>query len=124
MVANIDITPTVLEAAGITPEGASFDGRSLLDESWSRDRLLLEFFGPERETIVPPWASLRTSDYQYVEYYDGAGEVTFREYYDLAQDRWQLENLLGDGDASNDPSVTELHDRLAADRACAGSSCP
>lgn len=125
LAANIDITPTILAAAGVSPEGASFDGRSLLDESWAREHILLEFFGPEEERLVPPWASLRTHAYQYTEYYSQDGVVIFREYYDLAQDPWQLHNLYGDADPANDPpDGAELHDRLAEARACVGTTCP
>lgn len=123
MVANIDITPTVLDAAGISPEGASFDGRSLLDP-WERDRLLLEFFGPEETYTVPPWASLRTDEYQYIEYYDEGNNVIFKEYYDLVQDPWQLENLLRDADPSNDPPTKGLQQQLKLDRECDAGACP
>jgi arylsulfatase A-like enzyme len=125
IVANIDITPTLLSAAGVSPEGAVFDGRSLLDEGWSRDSLLLEFFGPEEEGIVPPWASLRGPDYQYAEYYTPDGGIIFREYYDLAADPWQLRNLYGDADPSNDPvEGPQLHDALTDARSCVGAACP
>ncbi len=63
-------------------------------------------------------------DYQYTEYYDEAGEIVFREYYDLVHDRWQLVNLLHDGRPGNDPDVGPLHDRLTADRSCVGTACP
>ena len=48
----------------------------------------------------------------------------FREYYDLVHDRWQLVNLLHDGDPGNDPDVGPLHDQLTADRSCVGGACP
>ncbi|MDQ4144861.1 MAG: sulfatase [Actinomycetota bacterium] len=125
LVANVDITPTILEAARISSEGSLLDGRSLLDPTWERDRMLLEFFGPEQTFTVPPWASLRDHDYQYIEYYDEEGEVTFKEYYDLEQDPWQLNNLLGDDDPSNDPlNAPLLHDQLSSDRSCADETCP
>ena len=125
LAANIDITPTVLDAIGITPEEATFDGNSLLDPKWQRDRLLLEFFRPEQTVTVPPWVSLRTSEYQYIEYYDDQGAVTFKEYYDLIQDPWQLENVFEDGVESNDPPHEALlHDQLTSDRSCSGEGCP
>jgi arylsulfatase A-like enzyme len=125
LVANIDVTPTVLAAAGLAPDGASFDGRSLLDEAWARESLLLEFFGPEEEHLVPPWASLRAHGYQYIEYYGTGGEVTFKEYYDLGADPWQLHNLYGDTDTGNDPPNGDaLAERLARARTCSGSECP
>jgi arylsulfatase A-like enzyme len=125
LAANVDIAPTILSAAGVMPEGATFDGRSLLDESWTRQSILLEFFGPEEERIVPPWASLRAPSYQYTEYYGDDGGIMFREYYDLARDPWQLHNLFGDDDPANDPAdAAELHDRLTRARSCAGADCP
>jgi arylsulfatase A-like enzyme len=129
-VANIDIAATVYDAAGIKPD-EPVDGRSLLDRSWTRDRMLLEYIHRE-DRAVPTWASLRTAEYQYVEYYDESlEEVTFREYYDLLADPYQLTNLLGDADTQNDPEpgrVTALSLELQRDRRCGGTSgasgCP
>jgi arylsulfatase A-like enzyme len=132
LVANIDIAPTVYDAAGIRPDSDyPVDGRSLLDRSWDRDRMLLEYVHRE-DRAVPTWASLRTAAYQYVEYYDeDLQEVTFREYYDLLADPHQLTNLLGDSDPSNDPNAATLTSRsleLQRDRRCEGaegpSACP
>jgi arylsulfatase A-like enzyme len=127
LVANIDIAPTVLDAAGIEPEHV-VDGRSLLDPSLERDRLLLEYFRREgRET--PHWASLMTDAYQYVEYYaDDRLVPNFREYYDLASDPWQLENLLGNDSVADDPISVGPALQLLQDVNCAGTSgqraCP
>jgi arylsulfatase A-like enzyme len=132
VVATIDIAPTVLAAAGITPDPAfPLDGRSLLAPG-DRERLLLEFQGGNNQPGVPTWASTVTEDHQYVEYYDDAsGAVTFREYYDLVTDPYQLTNLLGDGDPLNDPPMdeqTRMALELARDRFCAGTTgetpCP
>ncbi len=130
LVANIDIAPTVYDATGIQPD-SPVDGRSLLDGTWTRDRMLLEYSRRE-ERAVPTWASYRTEDFQYVEYYDeDLEEVTFREYYDLVSDPFQLTNLLGDADPSNDPDegrLTLLSVQLQRDRRCEGtegsSACP
>jgi arylsulfatase A-like enzyme len=125
LVANIDVTPTVLAAAGVAPDGATLDGRSLLDDTWTRSSILLEFFGPDGDNAVPPWASLRAPGYQYVEYYGPDGAVAFKEYYDLGADPWQLHNLYGDDDPANDPPEgPDLHEELAEARTCVGSSCP
>ena len=121
LVANLDLAPTLLEAAGIEPP-AGLDGLSLLGDA-ERDRLLIEQWGDE-ETYVPTMASLRADDYQYVEYYGAGGRVIAREYYDLAADPWQRRNLLGDADPGNDPDVRALARRLRDDRSCAGSPCP
>ena len=121
LVANLDLAPTLLEAAGVElPQ--EMDGTSLLGDR-ARRRLLIEQWGDE-ETYVPTMASLRSDDYQYVEYYGKGGRVVAREYYDLAADPWQRRNLLGDDDRSNDPDVRALTRRLRRDRSCTGSSCP
>lgn len=124
LVANIDLMPTVLSA--LSQPTKHLDGRNLLDGSWDRGRIQLEYWcnvGGCR-----PWASTRTKSYQYIEYYDDAGAVKFREYYDLQRDRWQLHNLLGDRSRKNDPKLRPLKKRLSADRACRGrlgpTACP
>ena len=126
IVANIDIAPTIAQAAGLTVEGPPMDGRSLLDRRWTRDHLLIEYF--EGDTgLAPTWGSLTAPTYQYVEYYDEDGNVTFREYYDLVQDPWQLTNTLADAEAENDPEparVAALARRLAQERRCVGAACP
>ncbi len=116
--ANIDIAPTVLEAAGV-PVPDDMAGRPLLAPT-NRASILLENFGGKQGT----WASLRTEDWQYVEYYENTGRVVSREYYDLQQDPWQLVNLLQDGDPSNDPDAQLLHEQLRVARQCAGQVCP
>jgi hypothetical protein len=37
----------------------------------------------------------------------------YREYYDLVADPWELNNLLGDGSAANDPDTSAVSARLA-----------
>ena len=113
IVANIDIAPTIFGALGIEPEPA-VDGRSLLG-SHSRDRLLLENWWSSNKQI-PKWTSLRTRNSQYVEYRDSSGRTSFREYYNLQSDPWQLNNL------RTPPAGVAA--RLAADRVCAGATCP
>jgi arylsulfatase A-like enzyme len=115
LAANIDIAPTVLAAARVRPEW-TLDGRSLLAPA-RRTRLLLEFSGQDG---VPTWASLRTRRYQYVEYYASDGRRTFREYYDLVRDPWQLRNLLHDGRPANDPPLASVRHLLQRARRCAG----
>ncbi|MDQ3915082.1 MAG: sulfatase [Actinomycetota bacterium] len=122
LAANLDLAPTLLEAAG-GDAPATFDGLSLLGTA-TRRRLLVEQWGDE-ETYVPTMASLRTDAYQYVEYYaPGGRRVVARQYYDLEKDPWQRRNLLGDDDESNDPDVGALSRRLRADRRCSGAACP
>jgi len=122
LVATVDLVPTILDATGVSSDPAvPVDGESLL-QAVERERMLTENWEWR------PWASLRGSGYQYIEWYDDAGAVIFREYYDLATDPWQLENLLSDADPLNDPDVSALSEQLARDRTCVGTSgeaaCP
>jgi arylsulfatase A-like enzyme len=122
LTANVDVAPTLLEAAGIAPAHA-IDGISMFGTG-ARSRLLLEYF-KSPDAPLGPWAATLTPTYQYTEWYDvNTGAITFREYYDVVNDPWQLQNLLGDATTGNDPDVASLHAQLAADRACSGTACP
>jgi arylsulfatase A-like enzyme len=122
---TVDIAPTVLDAAGIAPDPAKppLDGHSLLSAE-RRTRIVLEYW---RESWIPTWASLRTNKYQYIEYYGEGGERTFREYYNLVKDPWQLRNLLHDSNPGG-PDVARLSAQLSHDRRCVGTTgatpCP
>jgi arylsulfatase A-like enzyme len=160
--ANIDITPTIYDATGITPE-YTVDGQSLLSTA-PRDRILLEQSrntrldpngrvpapGPTAVTNydwgVPYWAAFWSpGDYLYrenyydpdmgavscydrdpdtdCEYYVDQGEPD--EYYDLARDPYELDNLLKDGDpATPTRDVRQLSEDLRAARTCQGDECP
>lgn len=118
--ATVDIAPTVLNAVDL-PVPPAIEGRDLLSDD-VRSRLLLEHWN-DIDSPIPDWASLLTRRFQYVEYYEG-GRTTFREYFELKRDPWQLTNLLGDDDPSNDPAIGPLERRLASDRTCRGSRCP
>jgi arylsulfatase A-like enzyme len=132
LVANIDLTPTALQAAGITPPSSPLlDGQSLLSPTAQRQRLHLEYYdhGPEDTD----WAATRATDYLYIETYAEDGEtLDFLEYYDLQADPYETTNLYGpngvpgDGDDLGTPqhSVAELHDILRRDRFCEGTACP
>jgi len=93
IVANIDLAPTIAQAAGATP-GHPVDGMSFLDGA-ERDAILLEFFGggeDSTESLVPPYRALRTLDQLYVEYDGGECEL-----YDYATDPYELQNRLAGG---------------------------
>ena len=128
MVANIDIAPTIVDATGIsTEDGPVMDGRSLLDPTWDRSRLLLEYT-KNRKFPAPSWASTITRESQYIELLNRRGLID-REYYDLVNDPYQLTNLLGDERSSNDPlGVPAMSLLLDQDRRCEGpmplGTCP
>ncbi|MFG2616285.1 sulfatase [Streptomyces sp. NPDC048507] len=127
IVANIDIAPTILEAAGV-PRPAGQDGHSLLGAA-DRDHLLVQWWKQGTGGDGPgTWASYVAKDRQYTEYYDlhtdatgavsGTGQVAFREYYDLVADPYQLTNLLHQATPARERAlgIPELAARLAADR--------
>lgn len=125
LVANIDIAPTIMDALNIPVATDEMDGRSLLDHSWERDRLLLEYWARAKRT-TPDWAGMLTSDHQYVEYYedeDFGGDPIFAEYYNIATDPYQLENLIPNrpGETTTLPVVSQ---QLDADRNCKGTDGP
>lgn len=127
MTANIDLAPTLLHAAGVTPDPRfPIDGRDLLDRSWHRPYLLTEHRKEHDHglnTWAPTWASLRTPAWQYIEYFRGRRTV-YREYYDLRSDPAELHNTLVEGPAEPRPRTARLHRLLEAARRCSGAGCP
>ena len=125
LVSNVDITASLLAAAGVTPQlKYPLDGIPFLDSSGLTDEIrteiFLEYFRDQHRSI-PDWASIRTEEFQYIEYRDG-GSLVFREYYDLVEDPHQLVNLLNDKNSSNDPDTSDLAERLATYRKCSGAN--
>ena len=116
LVANIDIAPTIYDAANIRPEHV-FDGQSLLERDQRRS-LLLELWEKK------PWRALRTHRYQYIEYLELDGHGTpYRELYDLRKDPWQLSNLLWHGRQRHRDIASRLRDKLSQKVECAGEEC-
>jgi N-acetylglucosamine-6-sulfatase len=118
LVANIDLAPTIVEAARAQP-GRLMDGRSLWpilrDQGifWGRD-ILLEGPGPRLGALAV--TGLHTSRWAYAEYLNGETEL-----YDLAKDPHQLRSV---HDASSARGTRrDLARRLDALRLCAGPSC-
>jgi len=131
--ALVDVAPSVLDATAVHPAlKYPMDGRSFFSPSVRGENLLEYHYSPDF-TKTPSWAAIRSASFDYVEWYqDEAGtQLQAREYYDLTKDPWELDNLLGDQDPSNDPppaTLADLSARLARYRACRGtdgpSACP
>jgi N-acetylglucosamine-6-sulfatase len=114
-VSNIDLAPTIVDAAGATA-GRVMDGRSLLpvvaDPQLVLGRDLLVERGPGTGTF----AALRAPRYLYAEY--GNGE---QELYDLTRDPYQLTSRHADPAYAGVKADLAL--RLAHLRACSGATC-
>jgi N-acetylglucosamine-6-sulfatase len=116
VVANIDIAPTVLEAAGLTPP--PMDGRSFLPLvrgeriPW-REALLYEYYWERNFPQTPAMHAVRGARYKYIRYY---GLWDTDELYDLQADPLEKRNLVRD--PAHSTVVTrmnrELFETLAA----------
>ncbi len=95
VVANLDILPTVLDAAGVPPP-AGGDGASFLpllqgkQVTW-RDSLLYEYYWERNFPQTPTIHALRTDQYKYIRYH---GVWDLDELYDLKEDPQELRNLI------------------------------
>ncbi|MCB1086804.1 MAG: DUF4976 domain-containing protein, partial [Verrucomicrobiae bacterium] len=111
VVANIDIAPTLLEAAGVAvPDG--LDGRSFLplvrgEEIPWRDYLLYEYYWEHNYPQTPTMHAIRGDRFKYVRYY-GIWDVD--ELFDLQADPGETTNLIHD--PAHAETVRELDRRL------------
>jgi N-acetylglucosamine-6-sulfatase len=119
LVANVDVTSTILDATGVAP-GRVQDGRSLLGllkdpgAEWGRDILIENGRGANG---VPAYRGIRNYRFLYVEHRT-TGET---ELYDLQKDPYELKSV--DGTERYARAQHELHMRLRGLVHCAGVDC-
>jgi arylsulfatase A-like enzyme len=110
---NIDLAPTLLEAAGV-PAPKDVDGRSLLPLlrgqkiRW-RDSFLIEYFSDKVFPRVKQmgYQAVRTQRWTYIHYVELEG---MDELYDLRADPYQMKNLIADSSAQ--PALRFLKEEL------------
>jgi len=97
VVTNIDIAPTLLEAAGLgTPkqmDGQSFYGLLRGKRMPWRDALLYEYFWEWNYPHTPTTHAIRTSKYKYIRYH---GVWDIDELFDMQADPDEMNNLARD----------------------------
>jgi arylsulfatase A-like enzyme len=120
LVANIDIAPTALSAAGIAPT-RPMDGKSLLSPSRHRYLLLEHWKESELNLKVPNWDGLLWKSSEYI-WTPSPGKPAFQEYYDLKKDPYEQNNLASR--PAMKPRLRVLERRLQRARRCAGVNCP
>jgi len=111
LVANIDLAPTIVSAAGAT-SGRAMDGRPL--QPFARDPRL--YSGRDILLETTGYSALRSPRYVYVEH-----STNEQELYDLAADPNELTSL--HASAAHAPLKADLATRLAKLRMCAGGTC-
>jgi arylsulfatase A-like enzyme len=97
MVQNIDVAPTLLEYAGVSP-AANMQGTSFLDvlrgkTDKHRDRIFYEYYWEYHFPQTPTMFAVRNGKYKYIHYY---GLWTQNELYDLEKDPYEMQNLIAD----------------------------
>lgn len=99
IVANTDVAPTVLEAAGVQPP-SSMDGRSFLALAQGRgvpwrNAILYEYYWERNYPQTPTMHALRGDQYKYIRYY---GLWDTDELYDVQNDPLETKNLIASAD--------------------------
>ncbi len=108
---NIDIAPTILDAAGIRIPGA-MHGRSFLpvirneEINW-RTEFLYEYFWERAFPQTPTVLGLRSDQYSYMRYH---GIWDLNELYDIRKDPDQMNNLMADVRTTTEAG--ELNNRI------------
>jgi len=116
LAANIDLAPTIFEAAGIEPAYEP-DGRSL----WGGER---DWALTEHRTKGFHWRAYRDQEIHLIEHYSRTGELAVRELYDLVQDPLELANIFHRRPKYTDDRVEAAQAALAAAADCQAAGCP
>jgi N-acetylglucosamine-6-sulfatase len=90
---NIDLAPTILEAAGIgdTRQLPGFSLRKLANGEVQRKSFLYQYFFDSAVPMIPPMRAIRTPDFKYIRYF---GPNAIDELYDLKKDSIESKNLI------------------------------
>jgi arylsulfatase A-like enzyme len=114
LVANLDIAPTVVAAAGLRAP-VQFSGKDLLplleksgDGKW-RDELLYEYYWEYNYPQTPTTFAIRTGRYKLIQYH---GVWDTEELYDLEADPREMHNLIGS--EAHAERIVDLRQRLYA----------
>ncbi len=95
LVQNIDIAPTILEAAGLRApdhmQGMSFTPLFAREETPWRDRIFYEYYWEMDFPQTPTMFGVRTDRYKYIRYH---GIWDTNEFYDLQSDPNEMNNLI------------------------------
>ncbi len=113
MVLSIDIAPTMLELAGVTPPD-NLHGMSLApildggNPEW-RSSFLVEYYSDTvfERIFKMGYKAVRTDRYKYIQYVDLAG---MNELYDLSADPYELRNVINDSRYAE--TLTEMQAEL------------
>ncbi|WP_027712986.1 sulfatase [Dickeya chrysanthemi] len=111
VVANIDIAPTILEAAGL-PKPKEYDGSSFLSLGTGKkpaearsQTFVYEYFWEYNFPYTPTTFAIRGERYKYINYY---GVWDTEELYDLKEDPQEMHNLIN----SDDPAIVKIKQDL------------
>lgn len=111
VVANIDIAPTMLEAAGL-PKPKDYDGSSFLSLGSGKapaeprsKTFVYEYFWEYNFPYTPTTFAIRGEQYKYINYY---GVWDTEELYDLKADPKEMNNLIN----STDPQIVKVKQDL------------